>query len=363
MSSPVTSWVHLFSKFSSEALLFEAFLVCAGIALYAAWYIFKKRRELAAEEQIPGSVVKVYLNELITEAEQMRGQLYALLKASGGKIPEGFHLPSHGAESHAAVQAAAQAAAHSAHVETSASSSPNPELLAKVVMLEARMKEQAQAMETLVSEKVRIERDLELAKSSASRGVTGASSSDESAELRRKIQALEAKLSEYSVIEDDLASLKRLQQENSALKQQLSQKPEPAPAPAPAPVVAAAPAPEPSPAPAPEPAPAPQIAEIAPTPELSPEAELVAAPVPEPVVEGSSEISLPSLEPQVSSAQFDALTEQVDQSLKAEAKDPVAPAPAEAAPAAASPAPAAPAEEPKKSEADLLAEFEKMING
>ena len=347
MTSPVTSWVHLFSKFSSEALLFEAFLVCAGIALYAAWYIFKKRRELAAEEQIPGSVVKVYLNELITEAEQMRGQLYALLKASGGTIPEGFHLPSHGVESHAATQAAAHAAAHSAPAAAQSGTAPNPELLAKVVMLEARMKDQAQAMETLVSEKVRIERDLELARSNAARGANSAPSSDESAELRRKIQALEAKLSEYSVIEDDLASLKRLQQENSTLKQQLSQKPEPIPA-------AAAPASVSAPAPVPAP-----VAEVVAEPvrdqetfeqpvTTASEAELVAAPVAEP----ASEISLPSLEPQVSHAQFDALTEQVNESLKAEAESPVAPAPAPA-----------PAEEPKKSEADLLAEFEKMING
>lgn len=343
----MTSWVHLFSKFSSEALLFEALLVCAGMAAYAAWYIFKKRRELEAEEQIPGSVVKVYLNELITEAEQMRGQLYALLKASGGSIPEGFHLSSHGAESHAAAAAAAVHASPPASVAPA--SAPNPELLAKVVMLEARMKEQAQAMELLVSEKVRIERDLEVAKSSASRGAAGASSSDESAELRRKIQALEAKLSEYSVIEDDLASLKRLQQENSSLKHQLSQKPA---------VFAQAPVAE---APVVEtPAPV-EIATEAPARvEAAPEApaELVVPPIAEP----AAEISLPSLEPQVSLAQLDALSEQVDHSLKEETQNPRAAAPTPA-PEATPAAPHVANEEPKKSEADLLAEFEKMING
>ncbi len=75
--------------------------------------------------------------------------------------------------------------------------------------------------------------------------------------LLDKIQALESRLSEYSVIEDDLANLKRYMQENRQLKEQLTAKgitpielsPTPTPA-APTPVaVPVAAAPEPAPIP------------------------------------------------------------------------------------------------------------------
>jgi hypothetical protein len=333
----MTSWVHLFSKFSSEVLLFEALLLCAGIAAYSAWVILKKRREILAEEQIPGSVVKVYLSELISEAEQMRGQLYGLLKASGVSIemPTGVAAPTVRVTTAPTTPTAAGATA----------GAPDPATLEKVLVLENKMREQTQAMELLVSEKTRIERELVAAKTSRPQAAAAPGAADNSAELKQRIQVLEAKLEEYSVIEDDLANLKRLQQENAQLRAQVGQPGAAAPAPAPSPAPAAAAA-KPAPAPAPEaPAPAPAAIEPVAFPTLEP--SLSAAP------------AEPAGEPA-----FAALAEQVEQSLpKAEA------APAAETPAASPAAPAAAAatapasDDSKKNEADLLAEFEKMING
>lgn len=332
MNSATTSWVHLFSKFSPEALLFEALLICLGIAAYAAWVILRKRKQQTSEDLVPGSVVKVYLNELVLEAEQMREQLNELLKATGGAQP---------AQLERLTTRLRVPAASSPLMEASPSSSASQAdsaLLEKILSLETKMRDQSSAMETLVTEKTRIENELKLAKSAASRPTPSSSGRDpESEELRKKIQALEVKLSEYSVIEDDLANLKRLQQENAQLRIQVSQQQE--------------------------------------TAALLKEG---LAPIQQPSLEGSigaPTVSLPSLEPALTvttsasaepaadSAPFDQMTnelaQKVDQSIQEAA--PAAPA-AAATPGTEVKTEAAP-EEPKKSEADLLAEFEKMING
>ncbi|MFN7683924.1 MAG: hypothetical protein ACK5QT_00740 [Oligoflexia bacterium] len=352
----MTSWVHLFSKFSSEALLFEALALCLGIASYSAWVILKKRREISLEDQIPGSVVKVYLTELLTEAEQIRTQLHGLLKVSGGTLPAGMQASS--PESSAALLATLQS---QRSLMAGGAGGADPATLEKVLSMEGKMREQAQAMELLIAEKSRIEKELILAKAGGSKTAGSGDSISGSDDLVNKIQSLEAKLAEYSVIEDDLANLKRLQQENAYLRSQLAQGANAGAAPtagagAPAPQTAAA-APAPAPAaeatqtaPAPAPAPAAAATQTAPAPAP---AAAAAAQTPPPAAEAAAPAAAAQASPGQDS--LDQLAKQVDQSL-----------------AAATPAStASPSSKPssdgisddKKSESDLLAEFEKMING
>ena len=208
----MTSWVHLFSKFTAEALLLEAALISLLIGCFFTYTVLRKRRTGTQEEAVPSSVVKVYLNELITDAEHLRSQLFGLLESSG--IAPGT-ITSSDAE-----RAAELAARHGANP---LSGSTDSELLHQISALEARMKDQSRAMDLLVQEKSRIEGELTVARSHSSKESTGlmASGSD-SEELRKKISQLENKLSEYSVIEDDLVNLKRIQQENYELKNRLA---------------------------------------------------------------------------------------------------------------------------------------------
>jgi hypothetical protein len=199
-----------------------------------------------------------------------------------------------------------------------------------------------------------MEKELAEANSAASSGgaagVAGASGVDVSA-LQQKIKELEGRLSEYSVIEDDLANLKRLQQENTQLKSTLASKGIAEPAP---PASAAAPTPDSVPAPAVTSAPSPAIpaavaavAPTAPAPAAAPE-------VPAPV----SDADEPA--PDV----FAALANQVEDSLPAAATPPAEGA--AAAPAADGTPPPEGAETPaaaNNTEADLVAEFEKMLKG
>ena len=193
------------------------------------------------------------------------------------------------------------------------------------------MADQTRSMETILADKARLEKEL------ADARTKGGGASPEVAKFQEKIQTLEGKLAEYSVIEDDLANLKRLQQENSQLRAALASKGGTVAAPSVSPPVAA-----------PVAAPATAIAAIA--------------------------------KPAVAEApSFEGLVDHVEASLQAETlptnnplddlpgNDPMESLRALAATPPAAAAPTTPVAIPAnatsaKSDEDLVAEFEKMLN-
>lgn len=304
------SIVYVLSRFTPEALFFESLGILALLAGYTAFWINKKRKFGVIKQDVPAPLVKTYLNELIVDAENMRVQLFGLLSKAG--VPAG----------------------------TGVAIAADPNAAARIAALEAKLAEQSRAIDGFASEKARIEQELNAARSQAG-DASGAESAVAVAQLKEKVQSLEGRLAEYSVIEDDLANLKRLQQENQQLKAQVGGGVAVAAA-ATGAVAAAAPAPAPTPAPvvaAPAPAPAPVAA--APAPAAAPAAPAAAT----------------------GDAIFEGLVDSVEKSLE----KPATPAPVAAAPAPATPAPATPAAPAEaaanQSDADLVAEFEKMLNG
>jgi hypothetical protein len=358
-------WVSIFSRFTSEALLFEALIIFSLTALYTGFWLVRKRKFGVIEKQVPAGVVKYYLNELIVDAEILRAQLFGMLTGQGIPATPLANVNFTG------VSAAMPAPAASAGTSDAASSQ-------SLVALEAKLAEQAKQIETFTSEKNRIEKELTDAKA-ATKGA-GATGGDPNAlaKLQEKIAALEGKLAEYSVIEDDLANLKRLQQENAALKAQLAAKGGAAvatPAPEATPVEAQALVAEIPPADAAmaavddllkDAAPAEAIAaapEAAATDPLASLAETIntgtvaAAQTP-----GAPELAQPvaAAEAGTLDGGFEGLVDQVEQSLQS---TPEKTAPAVAA-AAEAPSTTPPVDATiEKSDADLVSEFEKMLNG
>jgi hypothetical protein len=384
------SWIYIFSKFTPEALLFEALLIFLLTASYAAFWVLRKRRLGAAEEAVPASVVKAYLNELIGEAHDMRTQLFGLL--SGG-VP----MPS------------GEAPAPGATILASGDAGKN------LSILERKMSEQAAAIQKIMEEKATLEKELTEARAKGAAAASGAPpaagvGSEDVQKLQEKCSNLEARLAEYSVIEDDLANLKRLQQENAQLKTQLAkggaaitdapQVKDPAAAAAAAPQLgaeeasASAQASPTAPAPA-EASPAAATgtdastenaaaasAESAPASDAAPDVAAAGASLdaaaalnggtagasapadagaPEaPAAAGADE--KPAASAENPAAAFEGLVDEVEKSLQPDSKaqtDSKAEAPA--APEAAAKAPAkTPSAE--KSDDDLIAEFEKMLN-
>ncbi len=364
----MSSWIYILSKFTPEALLFEVLAICGLCAAYAAFWILHKRRMGAVDAEVPASVVKLYLSELIGDAEKMRAQLFGLLgnPAFNASATAGASI---GTADPAAIQAAISAALAAAPAPQSTTiAASDPAVAEKVAALETQMANQAKAMETILLEKQKLEKQLAEAKS-AGAAAKGAPAAGGNSDLSKRLKELEDRLAEYAVIEDDLANLKRLQQENAQLKAALAgQGGAPvataaaaAPAAEPAPVAAAEPAPAAEPAAAPEALDAMIAQAIAePTPPAAdpqavvdalmanpdaPAAEPAPAPAPEPAAPAPAPAAAPAAE---GGNSFEALVDQVESSI---AK------PAEAA--STTPDDAAKLD---KSDADLVAEFEKMLS-
>ncbi len=384
----MTSWVYVFSKFTPEALLFEALTICLICACYAAYWILRKRKLGAVEEMLPSSVVQIYLNELIGDAEQMRAQLFGLLSGAGIQMSQHPGIPQQ-------FIGAIPGQLHGNGATPAAAPSSDPAVAQKMMSLEAQMASQTKAIESIMLEKSRLEKELAEAKLSGAAGPAApgkAGASGNNAELEEKVKDLEARLNEYSVIEDDLANLKRLQQENAQLKSTLAGKGQTLP------VAAAAEVQADEPPTADIPAAEPEVAAAAPQDtageeptaldgadaalaEFEATANLGAPETPEKAQDSPAELNgdealaaalaNEGANPPVSSAEvpelassFEALVDQVEESLQPTQKAEPKPAAAAAVPVASqqSTSPAQPASM-DKSDADLVAEFEKMLSG
>jgi hypothetical protein len=382
----MTSVIYLYSKFTEELLLLSAAAFFTLLSSYCYQWVIKKRRLGAARNEIPAAVVKVYLNQLIHEAQFVRTQLFGL----ANNLPEGSGVDP------------AELLSRLAQNTPSAAGSSAGSALDGIIPsdLEDRLK----SMQSKLAEKESIVVNINVEKSKLleeienlrhnQKAMQNASSSAPD-DLLKKVKELEARLEEYSLFEDDLANLKRLQQENIQLKKRLegiggSLSATPAAqaqAPAPAPTLTAVPDPAPASArPAPseslsfrEPqAPVPAPASIAPSGKDANQdaidALLNGLPATPPVQTESELRNAPKDE-------FENLVTSVESSIAAEAKaEPsVALAPAPAAPGApttvsmsppppesipAMPGPAPVSQEPlsAKSDEELLKEFENLLN-
>ncbi len=345
-------FVYFFSRFSTEALLIELILITGLVAAYCVHWILKRRKTGVVGEAVPSGLVRTYLNQLIHEAHLIRTQLFGLL--AGDKFspdllrdPKDISKDIQGRLRAVTAAPVAPAPAPQPTVQLI----PDPALGLKLQELEGKLATQGQAMKGIETDRDRLRKELELLK--AQKDAMPASQGGD--DLQKKVKELEERLAEYSVIEDDLANLKRLQQENKKLKEALEasngKMPEPStvapanvsPAPAAAEVTkeavpeVAAEAPEPTPEPAPAPA--------------SPEPKATPAPAAAPAV-----ATAPAAD---ATGKFDQLASTVAESIK-QTETP-APATEAAKPAAAGEAPADQQAKPKTDD-DLLAEFERMLN-
>ncbi len=364
----MNSFIYLYSKFTEELLLLGAAAIFTLMAIYCYEWVIKKRRLGAARNQIPAAMVKVYLNQLINEAQFVRTQLFGLVN---GVPPEGITLPG----SISAHPAAAESNESPAvQLMQAATASLGGDLGERLKALQTQLTEKESIVVNINIEKTKLLEEIENLRQNQKAMQSVGSGGGNSDELLRKIKELEARLEEYSLFEDDLANLKRLQQENLQLKKKLEDlgtglPPQASsPAPAAAPSLSAAPEPE-----AVTPPPSESVNEAAPPtisakpaakgldqiaidallegkPATPPEPTAAPAVAPAPVDESAANAPKDDFEKLVSS---------VETSLDSK---PVEPAPVPG-PAAASGQPAAPAEiQVAKSDEDLLKEFENLLN-
>ncbi len=376
------AWVYLFSKFTHEALLFEALALFLGLFGYAIFYLIRKRKYGVAGKDVPSNIVKVYLGQLVADAEEIRTQLFGLLGKgeSSARFLAGLQFQTDAGMTAAPPSTGTGATAAGASVTTTQlvqDLKPDPKLQEKLKELEKRLAEQSNALDSVLNEKMKLEEELANAKNDAPALSTesgdadkGGAGPDRAGPLQERVKQLEAQLAEYAIIEDDLANLKRLQKENKTLKEQLATAAEkggaPAAAAAPtAPDLAEKPA---APAPAAEAPAAAAPAAEAPNFDLPKEEKKAAPAQPDPSESGGENIATEMVDNLHASDpahpnDFESLVDVVEKNLadaaKSDTVDPNAPNPEPDFQLESGPTAELISDE--KSEEQLQADFEKML--
>lgn len=213
-------WVFVFSKFTSEALLLEGLFLFSVVCIYTAMYVLRIRKYGVAGVQVPSNVVKAYLAQLVSDAEDLRNQLFGILgKGSQERLVFGSSSIEHKTQAHTAPPLPA---ASSAKANTPGNTD---DLQQKLRELEKKMAEQASALEQILNDKMKLEEELANArKALAGQGTSApAASGEDTGPLKSRIEQLEAQLAEYAIIEEEISNLKKLQKENKALRAQIEQ--------------------------------------------------------------------------------------------------------------------------------------------
>ncbi|MBI3543664.1 MAG: hypothetical protein HY075_10370, partial [Deltaproteobacteria bacterium] len=193
------SFLYWLSKFSQEAMLVELLLIACVTASYFGFLLIQKRRYGVAKKNIPDHVVRAFLVELLSFSEGFKNQLFGdefkILAGKGLSVPAEPTVAASGVD-------AGELAAIRAALATST----------------AKVGELTALIAALTKDKSGLEARLAAAPASSA---GGGADPKALADANDKIGKLESKLAEYEVIEDDLANLKKYQQENKQLRAQL----------------------------------------------------------------------------------------------------------------------------------------------
>lgn len=229
----------ILTKFTDETItVFSMLLILTMVAIVAYWFYNRKKFHQLTHE-IPASVVKNYLDSIIQNSTALKSSLFR-----GGGLEIGNGIPS--VVPVGDLPSSMNISVGSASEEVN---QKNAEIASLTLKLNDRMKQ--------ISD---LEKRIQELSSSSGKGGADAdnlkkeisglqaqlaearAASGGDPNLARDLQAitgerndLRERLKEYEIIEEDLANLKRLQQENDQLKAELAALKRGAPAAAPAP--------------------------------------------------------------------------------------------------------------------------------
>ncbi len=233
----------ILTKFTDETLTISIGLMGLLFVILAAYWVYYRRKFNELKHQIPAQVVKNYLDSIIQNSSALKSSLF---RGGGLDVEDG--IPSvvpaadlgstpvqvSGASGEELNQKNAEIASLRATIgdkdktlselekklANASSGTPAPDNSAEVDGLKSKISE------------------LEAALAAAQAVPSGGGGDEEVAkkltEITQERDQLKEKLQEYEIIEEDLANLKRLQQENEQLKKALEAGGGSVPAPAPA---------------------------------------------------------------------------------------------------------------------------------
>lgn len=283
----------LTTKFTDPIITISLMVLFFVSVIIVAYWLYNRKKFRELSHQIPASVVKNYLDSIIQNSTALKSSLF---RGGGLELSEGIPsvLPTAELPTGGVVSGASSEELNQKNAEISSLRSQLGEKDKTISDLEKQLAaakeggaEAANAEEVTIlkSEVEKLQaalagKDSEIEAAKAAAGDGGGDSAALDAVTKERDEFKE-RLSEYEIIEEDLANLKRLQQENEQLKKTIAELQGGA---APAPAAEAAPEPAPAEEAAPEP-----VVETAPEP--------VEEPAPEPAVEEPAAEAPPAEEP------------------------------------------------------------------
>jgi myosin heavy subunit len=245
----VSETLHLvLTKFTDETITLFSMLLLITMAGIIAYWFYNRKKFHQLTHEIPASVVKNYLDSIIQNSTSLKSSLFR-----GGGLDMGNGIPS--VVSVGDLPSSMSIGVGSGSEEVN---QKNAEIASLSLKLNDRTKQISDLEKKLLdlsagngnaAEVDALKKELsslqsQLAEARASSGGDPNAARD-LATITTERNDLRERLKEYEIIEEDLANLKRLQQENDQLKAELAAlkkgappaKVESAPVPAPAPVV------------------------------------------------------------------------------------------------------------------------------
>lgn len=222
------------------------FLVFCLMIIY--WF-YTRRKMHELKHQIPAKVLKNYLDSVIENSNALKSSLF---RGGGLETTEGIpsvfptsSLPAGNVRDNSDELARKNAEISSLHSQITNKNQQIIELERMLKERPAASGKEAETISKLNSEIVNLQSLLDAARADVANAGSGGVDPEVVSSLENEKKELLNRLKEYEIIEEDLANLRRLQQENEQLKETISklQSGAPAAAPAPAPVAEAAPAP------------------------------------------------------------------------------------------------------------------------
>ncbi len=233
------SLINLVDKFGPELLVIQ-FGVLVILSTLLMWLWFANRRKYHnLQHAIPANIIKSYLDSIIQNSTALKSNLFRGGGMDIGQVPSvmslgnlgsgGDGLAVSGSNQAALLEELNQKKAYIAQLESQLNSAKNGQK-----DIEAKLAATASQLST-AEQRIR-ELEALLAKSKTS---GGAGNAQVDAALQAELQNITKerddirdRLKEYEIIADDLANLKRLQQENEQLKRSLAEAGGTAPIPA-----------------------------------------------------------------------------------------------------------------------------------
>lgn len=318
------SALNYLDKYSPQILVLQVGILVIILSVFIWVWFYNRRKYHHLKHQIPASVVKSYLDSIIQNSTALKSSLFR----GGGLDVDPNSIPS-------VMPLTELAGGASVGISSGPDGAELNALKAQISQLKMQLSEKQNTILDFEKQNTSLQGDVkakqarieELEKLLAEANSGG--DKDAAAKIlaiTKERDALKETLSQYEVIEDDLANLKRLRQENEQLKKALAD--------------------------------VGGVVPVIPTPTPAPKAEPVAAPEPEPVAE------VPELAEEIEEPPMEDIIPDPEPEEEAPVEEPAAEV-EEVVEAASDveddmPSPVGEIEEDKSPE-DLLSEFEKML--